>query len=88
MRREVSVSLRDLPARGRYEGLSLGLIAAVFFGYGPIVISSWGTVLSIFADTPLVTQGVAEIDRAVADNPGLKVAVGPGTASFDAQRLR
>jgi hypothetical protein len=88
MRREVAVSLRDLPARGRYEGLSLGLIAAVLFGYGPIVINSWGTVLSMFADTPLVTQGVAEIDRAVADNPGLKVAVGPGTASFDAQRLR
>jgi hypothetical protein len=64
------------------------LIAALLFGYGPIVISSWGTVLHMFARTPLVSEGVAEIDKALDDNPGLKVAVGPGTASFDAQNLR
>jgi hypothetical protein len=55
----------------------LGLIAAFLFGYGPIVINSWVPVLSIFADIPFVSQGVAEIERAVGDNPGLKVAVGP-----------
>jgi len=88
MRREVSASLPDLRARGRYEGLSVGLIAALLFGYGPIVISSWGTVLHMFAGTPLVSEAVAEIDKALDDNPGLKVAVGPGTASFDAQILR
>ena len=87
-RREVSSSLRDLRARGRYEGLSLGLIVALLFGFGPIVITSWGTVLGRFADTPLVGEGAAEIDRALNDNPGLKVAVGPGVASFDAQNLR
>jgi hypothetical protein len=88
MRREVAIDLRDPLARGRYEGLSLGLIAALLLGYGPIVITSWGTVLSIFANAPLVAQAAEEIDRAVADNPGLKVAVGPGTAPFDAYRLR
>jgi hypothetical protein len=42
-----------------------------------------------FAETPLVNEAAAEIDRALDDNPGLKVAVGPGEeASFDAQRLR
>jgi hypothetical protein len=64
------------------------LMAALLFGYGPIVISSWGTVLHKFAETPLVGEAVAEIDRALDDNPGLKVAVGPGAASFDAQSLR
>jgi hypothetical protein len=89
MRREVSSSLRDLRARGRYEGLSLGLIVALLFGFGPIVITSWGTVLRKFADTPLVGEGAAEIDRALDNNPGLKVAVGPGAgaASF-AENLR
>jgi hypothetical protein len=90
MRREVSSSLRDLRARGRYEGLSLGLIVALLFGFGPIVITSWGTVLRRFADAPLVGEGAAEIDSALNDNPGLKVAVGPGVgaAFFDAQNLR
>jgi len=87
-RRAVKVSLQDLPARGRYAGLSLGLIAAVLFGYGPIVITSWATVLSIFSNTPLVTLAATEIDKALDDNPGLKIAVGPGTGSFDAYRLR
>jgi hypothetical protein len=88
MRREVSANLPDLRARGRYEGLSLGLIAALLFGYGPIVIMSWSRALRIFAETPLVNEAAAEIDRALHDNPGLKIAVGPGDASFDAQRLR
>jgi len=88
MRREAAVSLRDLPARGRYESLSLGFIVALLVGYVPIVIASWRAVLSIFANTPLVTLAIAEVDRALNDNPGLKVAVGPGAASFDAQRLR
>jgi hypothetical protein len=88
MRREASESLLNVRARGRYEGLSAGLMAALLFGYGPIVISSWGTVLHKFAETPLVGEAVAEIDRALDDNPGLKVAVGPGAASFDAQSLR
>jgi hypothetical protein len=88
MRREAAFSLRDLRARGRYEGLSLGLIAAFLFGYGPIAIASWGTVLNRFADASLVTQGIVEINRAHDENPGLTVAVGPGEGSFDAQRLR
>lgn len=88
LRREVSQSLQDARARGRYECLSLGLIIALLFGYGPIVIASWGTVLHRFADTPLVNEGLAEIDRALDENPGRKVAVGPGVESFDAQSLR
>jgi hypothetical protein len=88
MRREVALTLRDLRARGRYEGLSLGLIAAFLFGYGPIAITSWGTVLNRFADASLVTQGIVEINRALDENPGLTVAVGPGAGSFDAHRLR
>jgi hypothetical protein len=39
---------------GRYEGFSLGLMAALLFGYGPIVVTSWGTVLHRFAYAPLV----------------------------------
>ena len=54
MRRQVSAALTNLRARGRYEGLSLGLIVALLFGFGPIVIASWGTVLGKFTDTPLV----------------------------------
>ena len=88
MRREVSASLLSVRARGRYEALSFGLMVALLFGYGPIVIASWKTVLRIFAETALVSEGVAEIERALDDNPGLKVAVGPGTATFDAQSLR
>jgi hypothetical protein len=88
VRREVSASLRGLRARGKYEGLSVGLILALLFGYGPIVITSWGTVFHIFANSRLVREGVAEIERTLDDNPGLKVAVGPGAASFDAEGLR
>jgi hypothetical protein len=89
IRREVAISLRDVRARGRYEGLSLGLIAAFLFGYGPIAIASWSAVLSRFADTALVTQGIAEVNRALDDNPGRTVAVGPGGGTlFDAHRLR
>ena len=88
MRREVALSLQDLSARGRCEGLSVGLIVALLFGFGPIVITSWGTVLHKFAKTPLVTEGIAEIVTTLDENPDLKVAVGPGAASFDAQSLR
>ena len=90
MRREVAASLRDHRARGRYEGLSLGFTVALLFGFGPIVISSWGAVLHRFDDTPLVTKGIAEIDKVLDENPGLRVAVGPGAGagSFDAQALR
>jgi hypothetical protein len=88
MRREAARSLRDLRARGRYEGLSLGLIAAFLFGYGPIAITSLSTVLNRFADASLVTQGIVEINRALDENSGLTVAVGPGAGAFDAHRLR
>jgi hypothetical protein len=90
MRREVSGSLPDRRAKGRYEGLSLGLIIALLFGYGPIVISSWNTVLHKFATTPLIREAAAEIDNVLSDNPDLKVAVGPsaGTAPFEAENLR
>jgi uncharacterized membrane protein YccF (DUF307 family) len=88
MGREVSASLPDSRARGRYEGLSVGLIAAILFGYGPIVITSWSRISHIFADTPLVSEAAAEIDKALAENPGLKVAVGSGAVSFDAEALR
>ena len=52
------------------------------------MITSWGTVLHIFAKTPLVTEGIAEIVTTLDENRGLEVAVGPGAASFDAQSLR
>jgi hypothetical protein len=47
-------------------------------------------VLQRFADTPQVTEGIAEVERVLDDNPGLKVAVGPGdgAASFDTSALR
>jgi hypothetical protein len=88
MRREVSASLRDLRAKGRYEGLSVGLIAALLFGFGPIVIGSWGTALYTFAEAPLMSEGIAEIERVLHDNQDLKVAVGPGAASTDVESLR
>jgi len=66
------------------------LIVAFLFGYGPIVITSWNTVLHNFSATPLVREAAAEIDKALGDNQGLKVAVGPGAsvASFYAENLR
>jgi hypothetical protein len=90
MRRAVSASLPDRRAKGRCEGLTLGLIVALLFGYGPIVISSWNTVLHKFAATPLIREAAAEIDNVLSDNPGLKVAIGPsaGTAPFEAENLR
>jgi hypothetical protein len=88
MRREASVISQNVRTRGRYEGLAVGLIAALLFGFGPIVINSWGTAMRKFAEAPLMSEGVAEIDRALRDNPDLKVAVGPGSASIDAESLR
>lgn len=88
MGREVSASLPDSPARGRYEGLRVGLIAAILFGYGPIVITSWSRISHIFAEAPLVREAAAEVDRALDENPALKVAVGPGSVSYDAEALR
>ena len=88
LRRAAVVNPRDLRARGRYEGLTLGLLAALLFGYGPIVIASWRTALHRIADTPADREAAAEIDKALDDNPGLRIAVGPGTASFDAEGLR
>jgi hypothetical protein len=66
----------------------LGLLVALLFGYGPIVITSWRTALHRIADSPAVREAAAEIDKALDDNPGLRIAVGPGTASFDAEGLR
>jgi len=68
----------------------LGLIVALLFGYGPVVIFSWSTVLHQFAATPLIREAAAEIDKTLSDNPGVKVAVGPsaGAALFDAENLR
>jgi len=88
MRREVGAGLRDARSRGRYEGLAAGLMAAILLGYGPIVNTSWGTMLHIFAQAPLVNEGLAEIDGVLHDNPDRKVAVGPGAETFDAQSLR
>jgi hypothetical protein len=89
LRRKVSGSLRDSREKGRYQGLCVGLMFALVFGYGPIVITACGAVLHLFADAPLVNEGIAEIDRALNENPGLRVAVGPGAAaSFDAEKLR
>jgi hypothetical protein len=88
IRREVAAELRDPQARGKFEGLLLGLIIALLFGYSPIVISSWSTVLCIFGDTSSVIEGIGEIDRALDDNPSLKIAVGPGAEAFAAENLR
>jgi hypothetical protein len=88
MRRAATANLSDRSERGRYEGLTLGLLAALLFGYGPIVITSWRTALHRIADTPTVREAAAEIDKTLDDNPGLRIAVGPGTASFDAEGLR
>ena len=76
------------PSRGGYEGLRVGLIAAILFGYGPIVITSWSRISHIFAEAPLVREAAAEVDRALDENPALKVAVGPGSVSYDAEALR
>jgi len=65
----------------------LGLILALLFGYGPVVITAWSRVFRIFADTALVREVATEIDIAFDDNPGLKIAVGPGAATFNADRL-
>ena len=61
---------------------------ALLFGYGPIVMTSWSTVSHRFADAPLVREAAAEIEQALRENRGLKVAVGPGVGAFDAQSLR
>jgi len=41
-----------------------------------------------FAETSLHRQGSAEIDKALRDHACISLAVGPGLASFDAERLR
>ncbi len=87
VRRDVS-NVRSVRARGMYEGLTIGLILALLFGYGPIVIASWATVLRIFGEAPLIREATAEIERTLDDNPGLKVAVGPGAEFYSAQYLR
>src|SRR6202030_1870848 len=87
MRRATSDGLGDAPARTLYDRVSLGLVVALVIGYGPIVLGSWGRTFHGFANTPIVEEGIAEIDRALADNPGIKLAVGPGQGSFDAERL-
>ena len=61
---------------------------ALVLGFGPIVITSWVRTLHVFADTQLVREGIAEIDQVLDDYPHLKIAVGPGAASFAAQTLR
>jgi hypothetical protein len=85
---EACAGLPDSQARGRYEGLAVGLIVAILFGYGPVVITSWNRIWRIFADAPLVSEGAAEIKVALDENPALNVAVGPGALSFDAEALR
>jgi hypothetical protein len=88
MRAAAAANLPDRRASGRYEGVTLGLLAALLFGYGPIVITSWRTALHRIAETPAIREAAAEIDKALADNPGLRIAVGPGTTPYDAEGLR
>ena len=88
MRRAASEKLPDRPTRWRYDRVSFGLVVALLLGYGPIVFSSWFFALNRFKDAPLVNAAIAEINKSLAENPGLKIAVGPGEASFDAERLR
>lgn len=84
LRREVWAGLSDARTRARYEGFSLGLMAALLLGYGPIVVTSWGTVLHRFAYAQFILSAKAEIDSALEDNRDLKVAVGPGRLSVNA----
>lgn len=80
--------LDDRRIASRGEGVTLAVLVALVFGYGPFTIMSWARSFNTFANAPLVRQGIAEIDRAMADNPGVTFAVGPGDAPFDAQMLR
>jgi hypothetical protein len=45
-------------------------------------------MLRRFAETPLVSEGVAAIDRALDDNPALEVTVGPSAESFSGAAWR
>lgn len=85
MRREASANLRDIRARGMYEGVSLGLIVALLLGYGPIVLISWDRTLRTFVNAAPLREGIAEINKALDDYPEHKIAVGPGVG--DAYQL-
>jgi hypothetical protein len=65
----------------------LGLLIALIIGYTPCLIHSWGRTLGGFADSHRVYQGITEVNRALATNPGLKISVGPGHAKFNAEWL-
>ena len=89
VRRRAENELTGPVGRALLEGGTLGLIVALLFGYGPILAISWDRTLSQFARAPLVQIATDEINNALDHNPGLRVAVGPGTSpGFDAMKLR
>ena len=87
MRQAAVRNVREMRARVICDRISLGLIAALLFGYGPVVGIAWGRTVHTFAEAAVVNEGVAEIDQTLSANPGLRVAVGPGLSSFFAEGL-
>ena len=77
---------RDACAKFICDRISLGLIAALLFGYGPVVGIAWRPRAHV-RQRGGRQWGVAEIDQTLSANPGLRVAVGPGLSSFFAQGL-
>jgi hypothetical protein len=88
IRREAAAGIGDERDRAAYRGATAAVLAALVLGYAPILAIAWQRCLYSFAETPRLRQATAEIDRALSDNPGKTMAVGPGSAAIDLQRLR
>jgi len=87
MRREMAARFHGERETAVRDGVTLALLVALVFGYGPMVEISWERSLHYLADSTVVQPGVAEIDRALDANPGVTLAVGGSAASY-AARLR
>jgi hypothetical protein len=89
IRGAVSRSLSDDAGSAKLAAISLGLIVALVIGYTPILLISWSRELRNFSSLPLHRAAIAEIGKALDDNPGVRIAVGPGiTGDFDPTFLR
>lgn len=88
MRRAASADCVERSNGLSIDGVSAGLICALLLGYGPIVAISWDRMLEDYRGAPYLREGIAEIEGVLHEYPGLKIAVGPGDAPVDVQRLR
>jgi len=80
---------RDAGAGDRLRVGKLALLASFLLGFTPLILREWGHTATVYLEAPQVRAAVAEVEAAIAANPGLKIAVGPGDGpGFDVMLLR